>query len=84
MPLVSLVGFLRLYLAPADPPLSTVLVLQNPHVARSVLTVDGTKLGEVAPLGEITVGGLSEGEHAIAWTTPAGFVRTATAPSRAR
>ena len=86
MPPVALVGFLRLYVAGAElPPQEPALVLQNPHVARSVLSVDGTKLGEVAPLARVTVSGLPEGVHTIAWTTPSGFTRTVTTgPSPAR
>jgi hypothetical protein len=87
MPTVALLGFLRLYASPAEPAFPTVVVLHNPHVARSVLAVDGAPLGEVAPLGKVSVHGLPDGVHAIRWTTPSGFVRTgsaATTPSPAR
>jgi hypothetical protein len=86
MPTVALVGFLHLYVTSAGTA-PTVLVVQNPHVARSVLDVDGTKLGEVAPLGRVTVHGLADGIHEIGWTTPSGFRRrleAATAPLPAR
>lgn len=60
------------------------LQLRNPHVARSVLRLDGLELGEVDPLGDVVVQGLAPGAWAVAWITPDGFARTseaiATAP----
>lgn len=84
MPTVALAGFLHLYVASGDPTATTVVVLRNPHVARSVLEVDGVALGEVIPLGEVTVRGLSDGIHTIGWITPSGFVRRTTTPIPAR
>jgi hypothetical protein len=95
VPIPALLGFLRLYADPLalpepfDPasPAATEVALHNPHTARSVLTIDGAPIGEVAPRGCVAVVGLRSGPHTAAWTTPAGFSRAeeivATAPSQA-
>jgi hypothetical protein len=52
------------------------LSLANPHVARSVVQVGDTTLGELDPRAVGVLHGVTPGVYVVRYTTPAGFERT--------